>query len=62
MLQQMMRLNLYSGLGFFAFAMIVLNNPIGNTATWLTSLILIGIGFWIELGDDFQEDEDDQDN
>ncbi|MCE2573036.1 hypothetical protein [Motilimonas eburnea] len=61
MLQQMMRLNLYCALGFFAFAMIVLNSPIGNTATWLTSLILIAIGFWIELGDDFQDDDDELD-
>ncbi|WP_198419141.1 hypothetical protein [Motilimonas pumila] len=55
MLQQFMRLQLYAGLGFFAFAMVALGTPLGNNATWIACLIMVAIGLWIELGKSFQD-------
>ena len=45
------RLQAYAGMGFLAFAMIVMGSPIGNTGTWFGSMVMIGLGLWIELSD-----------
>ena len=55
------RLQAYAGMGFLSFAMIVLGSPIGNTGTWFGSMVMIGLGLWIELSDYYDEDEDEND-
>ena len=52
------RLQAYAGMGFLSFAMIVLGSPIGNTGTWFGSMVMIGLGLWIELSDYYDEDDD----
>ena len=55
------RLQAYAGMGFLSFAMIVLGSPIGNTGTRFGSMVMIGLGLWIELSDYYDEDEDEND-
>ena len=55
------RLQAYAGMGFLSFAMIVMGSPIGNTGTWFGSMVMVGLGLWIELRDYYDEDEDEND-
>ncbi len=60
MLQAYGRLQVYSMMGFFAFCMLALGNPIGTTGTWVGTLIMIGLGFWIELSEYYDDEEEDE--
>ncbi|MGL5286380.1 hypothetical protein SAMN05880558_109104 [Aeromonas sp. RU39B] len=60
MIQSYDRLKVYAAMGFLAFAMIVLGNPIGNSGTWFGAMVMIGLGLWIELSDYYEDEEEDQ--
>lgn len=60
MIQSYDRLKVYAAMGFLAFAMIVLGNPIGNNGTWFGAMVMIGLGLWIELSDYYEDEEEDQ--
>ena len=59
LLQANSRLKVYSSIAFFALLMLLMEIPIADTGTWLGILCIIGIAVWIELGDYFSDDEDD---
>lgn len=62
MIQSYGRLKVYAAMGLLSFAMIVLGNPIGNNGTWFGSMIMVGLGLWIELSGYYEDEDEEQDS
>ncbi len=52
------RLGIYLTIGGTALLMLILGSPIGNTGVWIGTMLLIGMGCWVEMSN-FEEEEDE---